>query len=352
MSDSGQGSRSRLRKTKAQLLDELESLERRVATSENAAGNGDRISAGRDLLVEAIEHLSEGVALFDSEDRLIHCNRKYLSEISPGLAGTFAPGMTFEDVVRTATEQGYFRIEDCTAESLIQERLAARRSGRSWHEMQLANGDWVSFHEHQTPDGGTVSMRLNTTALKLAEEKLRQSEERYRSVSETANDAIISINGEGEIISWNRGAEQIFGYSDSEVVGSSLQDLMPQELYGLHVAGIDRAGRTGQHKYSDKPVEVRGVRKNGEEFPIEMSLSHWSMGDAFYFTGIIRDVTEKKQAARALQEAKEEAEELLHRILPKSIVERVHGGENVIADQFEEATVLFSDLVGIHQDFR
>ena len=202
------------------------------------------------------------------------------------------------------------------------------------------------FENMQRRGGGTFSIRLNTTPLKRAEEHLRQSEERYRSVSKTANDAIISIDGQGEVISWNRGAAQIFEYSEPEMIGRSLECLMPEEFYGMHIAGLERASTTGEHKYSDKPVELKGQRKNGDVFPMEMSLSHWSVDNSYYFTGIIRDITEKKEAARALQEAKEEAEELLHRILPKTIVERVHGGEAVIADQFDEATVLFSDLVG------
>ncbi len=346
MPDTDQRARQRQRKTKAQLLNELETLERQIATLEGASHTGSETADARIQMVEAIEHLAEGVALFDVEDRLVHCNRQYLAEISPELENSFKPGMKFEDLVRIAAEQGFFRMEGRTVHTLIQQRLQARLSGQAWQEMQLANGSWVAFREYEAPGGGTFSIRLNTTPLKHAEEKLRQSEERYRSVSETANDAIISIDGHGAIVSWNRGAEQIFGYSESEVVGGSLERVMPEEFYGKHVAGLKQASGTGQHKYSDKPVELRGLRKNGEEFPVEMSLSHWSVGDSYYFTGIIRDITEKMEAARALQEAKEEAEDLLHRILPEPIVQRVHGAETLIADQFDEATVLFSDLVG------
>ena len=346
VSDSSPQNSQRRRKTKAQLIDELDSLDRRIAILEGAAGVPAVERNAMNPLANAIEHLDEGVALFDADDRLVHCNARYLSEISPDLAGEFRPGMRFEELVRIATVNGYFLVEGRSAESLIQKRIAARTCGKDWQEMQLANGDWVAFREYSAPGGGTFSIRLNTTPLKRAEEHLRQSEERYRSVSETANDAIISIDGQGEVISWNRGAAQIFGYSEPEMIGRSLECLMPEEFYGMHIAGLERASKAGEHKYSDKPVELKGQRKNGDVFPIEMSLSHWLAEDSYYFTGIIRDITEKMEAARALNEAKEEAEALLHRILPETIVRRVHDGEEVIADQFDEATVLFSDLVG------
>ena len=153
VSDSSPQKNQRRRKTKAQLIDELDSPDRRIAILEGSTGVPAVERHAKNQLANAIEHLDEGVALFDADDRLVHCNTRYLSEISPDLVGEFRPGMRFEELVRIATVNGYFLVEGRSAESLIQERIAARTSGQDWQEMQLADGDWVAFREYAAPGG-------------------------------------------------------------------------------------------------------------------------------------------------------------------------------------------------------
>ena len=327
----------RLRTKKSDLVDELEKLEHRLAETYSAPTD-----VGSKLLLEAIEHLEEGLAVFDAEDRLVLCNKKYLSDFTE----EFRLGMHLEDVVRAAVEKSYFATDGLSDEELVRQRLNAFETDKADHEMRLANGDWISIRHYKTPDGGTVLLRFDVSELKQAVERIRESEERLRSFAASANDAIISIDRNATVIAWNRGAERIFGYSEVEMVGQNLDLLIPDDLYSLHVAGVKRASVDGKHKYDDKPVEIRGLRKGGEEFPLEMSLSHWSIDGAYFFSGIIRDITEKKEADELLQLAKAETENLLLRVLPAEVVERMHKGEVNIADRFDEATVLFSDLVG------
>ncbi len=346
MSGTNTQSNDRHRKTKAQLIEELEELERRLGAGDAAATEPGQPAEARSLLLDAIEHLAEGVALFDAEDRLVLCNRKYVSAFAPELEDGFESGMGFEDLVRIATERNYFATDDHSAEDVIHQRLEAHRSRHARHEVRLADGSWVSFQSYTAPGGGTVLLRLDITDLKRAEERLRESEERYRSFVDTANDAIISIDDDARIIAWNKGAERIFGYTEEDMVGATLDQLMPGDLYGLHVAGVQRASVDGEHKYAEKSVELRGLRKDGSDFPLELSLSHWSVEDKIFFSVIIRDITEKKEEAEALQRAKEDNERLLLKVLPSQIVIRMQQGEATIADRFDEATVLFSDLVG------
>lgn len=326
---------SRLKMKKVDLVDEIEALEHRFA----AAVPADRETR---LFLDAVEHLEEGLAVFDADDQLVLCNDKYLSEFTD----SFEPGMHLEDLVRIAIEKNYFATDGVSAEEVLRQRLVAFRTKDAEHEMRLANGDWISFRHYKMPDGGTVLLRLDISELKRAAERIRESEERLRSFAASANDAIISIDSEATVIAWNSGAERIFGYSEKEMVGQNLDLLIPNDLYDLHVAGVKRASVDGKHKYDDRPVEIRGLRKGGEEFPLEMSLSHWSIEGKYFFSGIIRDITEKKEAEAQLQAAKAETETLLLRVLPAEVVERMHAGEANIADRFDEATVLFSDLVG------
>jgi PAS domain S-box-containing protein len=138
-----------------------------------------------------------------------------------------------------------------------------------------------------------------------AEEALRISEVRFRSVVQAANDAIILGDSEGRIISWNQGAESIFGYMEAEVLGRPLTLLMPERYRQAHQRAIDRLMRTGQPRLMGKTLEFHGLRRDGQEFPVEMSLATWQVGGSMFCSGIIRDITERKEAMAQLQRQQE-----------------------------------------------
>ncbi len=133
------------------------------------------------------------------------------------------------------------------------------------------------------------------------ERALRESEARYRSVTQVASDAVIIINSDGDIISWNKGAEQIFGYTGEEIAGKNLTKLMPETYQDGHQEGIDRVNSGGERNVIGKTVELEGVRKNGQVFPLGLSLSTWEAGGKKLYGGIIRDITERKQAEEKLR---------------------------------------------------
>jgi PAS domain S-box-containing protein len=130
------------------------------------------------------------------------------------------------------------------------------------------------------------------------ETSLKESEERFRSIAESARDAIVSINEAGLITFWNHGAEILFGYTKEEILNRPLTPVIPEQLRSSHQQGIERASKSGIMKLEGAAVELTGVRKDGETFPLEISLSTWKSGEAPFFSAIIRDVTERV-AARA-----------------------------------------------------
>jgi PAS domain S-box-containing protein len=138
-----------------------------------------------------------------------------------------------------------------------------------------------------------------------AAEALRHSELRFRSVAESAFEAIISADAGGNVIYWNRGAQQIFGYTAEEVLGQPLALLMPERYRAAHGQGLERLRTTGAARVIGKTVEMYGLRKGGEEFPVELSLSTWKTAEGSFFTGIIRDITERKMAAEKLRASEE-----------------------------------------------
>ncbi len=126
---------------------------------------------------------------------------------------------------------------------------------------------------------------------------LRDSETRFRSVAESATDAIVAADQGGNMVSWNRGAERIFGYTEPEVVGKPLSMLMPERFRAMHDAGIKRVvdGGVAASRLIGNTVEVVGLRKDGREFPLELSLATWDTPNGRFFSGIIRDISERKK---------------------------------------------------------
>ena len=131
---------------------------------------------------------------------------------------------------------------------------------------------------------------------------LSGSENRLRSVVQSCSDAIILSNRDGRIIGWNRAAETQFGYHEYEVIGKPLTLLMPHQYREAHQRGIERIRATGESRVLGKTLELHGLRKTGEQFPIELSLSRSEENDDLFYCGIIRDITERKKSERLLIE--------------------------------------------------
>lgn len=131
-------------------------------------------------------------------------------------------------------------------------------------------------------------------------EELRESEARSRIVVETVADAIITIDEASVIRFVNPAAARVFGYSNAEMVGAHLTMLMPEYLRHLHEAGMERYVETGHKNIPWEGVELPGLHKSGREVPLEVSFGEFSLGERRYFTGIARDITERKRAARRL----------------------------------------------------
>lgn len=146
----------------------------------------------------------------------------------------------------------------------------------------------------------TADLSATAHAERLAREALQEGEARFRAVSQMAHDAIISADSAGTIVQWNRGAEQLFGYTSDEVVGQPLTMLMPERYRAGHLLGIERVRTTGESRILGRTVEVHGLRKDGREAPIELALSSWETAQGKFFTGIARDITDRKRAEEQL----------------------------------------------------
>ncbi len=135
------------------------------------------------------------------------------------------------------------------------------------------------------------------------EEALRQSEARNRSIVETAIDGIITIDEQGTIESFNSTAERIFGYGAADVIGQNIAILMPSPDREQHDTYLERYLQTGERKIIGIGREVVGLRQDGTTFPMDLAVGETHVGDRRMFTGIVRNITDRKQAAQEMQRA-------------------------------------------------
>ena len=134
-----------------------------------------------------------------------------------------------------------------------------------------------------------------------AENRLRDEETRFRQVTEFASDAIVTSDRAGNIVGWNRSAERMFGYAAAEVRLRPLTLLMPQRYRDPHAAGLSRVAAGAASKLVGKSIELTGLRRDGSEFPLELSLTTWETGGLVYFSAFMRDLTERKRAEEELR---------------------------------------------------
>ena len=159
----------------------------------------------------------------------------------------------------------------------------------------------------RAPDGAAryYIVRIeDITARKTAEAALRLSEAKFSGIVSISSDAIISTDEQRRLTLFNEGAEKIFGYTRDEVIGTPLERLMPERYRDVHPAHFAEfaASDVASRSMGDRR-EIFGLRKNGEEFPAEASISKVTIGDATYFSGVLRDITYRKEVEKALQAA-------------------------------------------------
>ena len=132
-----------------------------------------------------------------------------------------------------------------------------------------------------------------------AEAVIREREEQLRSIIDTASEAVIVADHKELITLWNKASETIFGHTAEEAIGQPIRIIVPERFREAHAAGLRRFADTSA--VSDRTRDLIGLRKDGSEFPIELSLTAWGTGDRRFVTGIMRDVTARKQAEDALR---------------------------------------------------
>ncbi|NET56507.1 MAG: urea ABC transporter substrate-binding protein [Symploca sp. SIO2E6] len=205
---------------------------------------------------------------------------------------------------------------------------------------------WFAANASPMPDNRVIWVARDITERKLAEETIRQAEEKYRSIFENAICGIFQTTIDGRYLSVNSSLARMYGYSSPEEMMAHLTDIQHQLYVNPNrrnelIATLERDGAVFNFEY-------QVYRKDGSII--------WSCGNTravrdahgniLYYEGTVEDITMRKQAEEALRAEQEKSEGLLLNILPKTIAERLKQNQSAIAQQFEEATILFADIVG------
>lgn len=388
------------------------------------------LELAKDRLNAALESISEGFVLYDADDRLIIINEAH-KKIYKRMQALLVPGRRFEDILRGGVECGQYRIDEGCREDWIEKRLARHRTFKEPFERQLSDGRWVLIDERRTSDGGMVGIHTDITALKNAEQGLRDNEKflrliadnlpnlvaycdldgrvtfanrtgqrwynrpqreiigrtgeeilgsqafagfkRYRdlvrrgaeqhfdtsatypdsvtrdvqaayipdwsgngqlrgyvvmiaditerlsthrelrereeyisAVAGNVADAIIAIDEDGQIESFNVSAERSFGYSAEEVIGRNVSLLLPEAYHDQHREKLSTYSTSGNSSIIGVgPRELTGRHKDGSEFPLELAIAEASVGGRRIFVGAARDISVRKQAELDIRDSEE-----------------------------------------------
>ena len=200
---------------------------------------------------------------------------------------------------------GYFQ-QPVTRAMGSGKELAARRKDGTEFPVE------VSLSPLQTERGIALVMATvhDISLRKQAESALQENEARMRAIVDTAVDAIITIDETGIIERFNPAAQKLFGYSEADIKGKNVSTLMPTPFQQMHDGYLAKYLATGEKKIIGIGREVTGLRKDGSVFPMDLSIAEMRLGERRMFTGIVRDVSERRLVEQALRKSQEELRQL------------------------------------------
>jgi PAS domain S-box-containing protein len=151
--------------------------------------------------------------------------------------------------------------------------------------------------------------------LKQSQEDLLRAEEKTRLIIDTALDAVIAINSEGIVVSWNKQAEIVFGWSSKEAIGRRMSEMIiPEQQRPAHESGLRHFLATGDGPILRRRIEVTAIRRNGDEFPLELEVLPMKAGRDWFFSAFLRDITDSKLAQEKLRQSERNLRQLTETI--------------------------------------
>ena len=294
------------------LKDRLHRLVPAVQTALEEAADRRRLQHAEDAVRERAkffrlisENVTDLVAVLDLEGRRLYTSPSYQTLFGKdNLRGTDS----FADIHPDDRQR---------MQQLFKQTIQTGCGQRAEFRFLLKDGTLRYIESHggviQGPDGKPCSVIVvskDVTKRKLAERALRDSEERFRSVMQAAHDAIVLADGDGNILGWNSAAQRVFGYTEEEVRGKSLHHLLAPAGHDGHQPAIGL--NSAASRFVAVCVEAQGRRKDGCEFPVEVTVSTWKTGAETYYSAIFRDISERHGVRQVLTQLRRRNDVLLN----------------------------------------
>ncbi len=150
----------------------------------------------------------------------------------------------------------------------------------------------------------TERKELEAQILKKTEE-LALAEKKSTSIIETAGEGIIVVDQNSSVILWNQAAEKMFGYTKEEILGENLKNIIPEQYLSSHDSAMEAATEKGHLAHPGETHELSGIKKDGVEFPLELTVSQWEIAGVVYYSGILKDITERKKLEERIKKSEE-----------------------------------------------
>jgi|GEM_PF-688190 len=154
-----------------------------------------------------------------------------------------------------------------------------------------------------------VKMIVPLVSLAMA---LKEAEGKFSSIIDSSHDAIVLADDDDRVVLWSKGAHAMFGYTEEEVLGRHVELIIPPSQRGEYRRGLERLRTSGELQLASRTLEMQGLRKNQSVFPLEMSLNTWNTGGQQYFSGILRDISERRETEQFILALKQELADTLH----------------------------------------
>ena len=240
-----------------------------------------------------------GVYVFNNKGKIVYTNQM-LSQMT---------GYSPDEIVKMNFETLIHPDDFDESRRRIQERISGKNPQEHYiHRIRNKNGDFRKYEVFSSRiliegEPAILGVVQDITERLETERLIRESEEKFRVMASSALDAMIMIDDEGKVTFWNNAAEHIFGYTSDEMMGKELHIIIAPERYRQkYKAGIKQFLKTGAGPVIGRRIQFSGLRKDGTEFPIEISLSGVKLNDAWNAIGIVRDITERINTEKVIND--------------------------------------------------
>jgi PAS domain S-box-containing protein len=257
-----------------------------------------------------VHSASDAMLIADEQGKIVLVNRPL--ELLFGYDCGALLGQQVEILLPHRYAQSHTKLREGYAEQPRPRRMGSGLALSGLHRLGHEFPVEVTLSPLRTDSGTALVMATiqDISARKQAEAALQESEARMRAVFETAVDAIVTIDEAALIDRFNPAAERLFGYAEAEVTGKNVSILMPSPYREMHDKYVGDYLRTGHKKIIGIGREVVGLRRDGSTFPMELAVAEMRFGECRMFTGVVRDISERKRSEEALRQSQTELRQL------------------------------------------